>query len=183
MNDTDHDAAALLKSVKESQSTVRRFTEPGTVTDFFVIVVAQRATRWLVPANLGWSGPRIALGLAAFLGIVGFTIYNARHRHNLGGSIQWPTWLIAAAAFAASAPINITMHGDARENALTAVFGAAIIALGIAYRKYLPILLGGVAVIAVVGSTNDWPVAAWAATLLVWVPALGYLARKELRFS
>jgi hypothetical protein len=176
------DAKSLLDAVETNRSTVRRFTEPGTITDFFVITLAQSASRWLAPTNLDRSGPRIALTYAAFVGLVGFTIYNVRHRHNLGGSIQWPTWLIAAAMFAVSAPINIAMHGDAKDNALTAVFGVAIIALGVAYRKYLPILLGGAAVIGAAGATNHWPVAAWLTPVVLWIAVFGYLGRKELAF-
>ena len=176
------DAAALLNSVKDRQSTVRLYTERGGLPDAMAIVVAQGLGVFADPWQLDYSAVRIGVGLVSLLVAVGATTLFMRHRRNLGGVVGRPTWVLAAAVFVGNVIAYQTISGDARELARAALLGAALIGLGAIYRSALLLLIGGMAACGLPAGMLAWPAAAaWFIPMALWIAIVGFFGRKQLR--
>jgi hypothetical protein len=176
------EAASLLDAVKDQQSTVRLYTARGGVPDAMAVVLAQALGVFADPRRLDYSGFRLAVGVCASVAVAGLTVLYMARRRNLGGQIGLPTWIAAAVVFVGNVVAYRTVTGDARELARAALIGAALLGLGVAYRSAVLLLVGGAVAFALPAGMLSWPAAAiWLIPMALWIGAVGFLGRKQLR--
>jgi len=168
-----------MKEVTHRQTRVREFLQQGGFVDFNTVLAAYVLGAWA--GGHDWTLFRVVergvIGLAMV--IVGLNVI--RRRHNLGGRVDAPTWIVAVAVFAGSTAATIRYGSDS--TLPMAVWGGGLVALAIAYRKASLVVSGVTLLIAGLGLGLHLPLVVWVPPLVISNAVTIYLGRDQLLAS
>ena len=170
-----------MKLVSQRRERVRELLQRGGTVDFFIIFFAHIVGAYVSDGE--WTTGSGALRAVVTVASCVMGILYVRRRHNLGGRVELPTWIVAVAVLAASIAIGVAFDGDQASSLNLANWGAGLLVIGAVYRKASLLLGAGALLIPGLGDGIGLPLLAWAIPLAVYGLIVGYLGRDELLTS
>jgi hypothetical protein len=133
-----NDAAALLGAVTKARSETNLYLR-ARVPELLILVTTSAL------ASVIARDHKTANGLTAAIALVATTVNCVlyfRRRRNLGGTVEWALWIVAALLFVASVGSNLLVHGKAEELSLGLLLASAFLVLGSLERSWVLVITG-----------------------------------------